>query len=150
MAKKFASLYNISLESEEVVAEPEVVEETTVDAAPAENIEETAAAMGSGEEAVEVIDEQIQENEEKLEQPASEVTEEDVVASQEALFIALGRFGMGKKGAKKFRVSSESFSSPYKALKVSNEQLKAARRDIKRAMRIAKTSIVKALDQRVK
>lgn len=90
----------------------------------ASDIENLIEATTDGVEAVVNLNQQIEENNELLQKSSKNITEDQVINSQETLYIALAKLNFHRSDIKKYRLSSESHTSPYNRLILSNENMK--------------------------
>lgn len=90
----------------------------------ASDIENLIEATTDGVEAVVNLNQQIEENNELLQKSSKNITEDQVINSQETLYIALAKLNFHRSDIKKYRLSSENHTSPYNRLILSNENMK--------------------------
>lgn len=90
----------------------------------ASDIENLIEAATDGVEAVVNLNQQIEENNELLQKSSKNITEDQVINSQETLYIALAKLNFHRSDIKKYRLSSENHTSPYNRLILSNENMK--------------------------
>lgn len=90
----------------------------------ASDIENLIEATTDGVEAVVNLNQQIEENNELLQKSSKNITEDQVINSQETLYIALAKLNFHRSDIKKYRLSSENHTSPYDRLILSNENMK--------------------------
>ena len=129
----FKQRYNLALEEEQILADidtnaPDNVLDTVEEMEAIEEIEEAKynieadnVAIEEAEAVVDELQEQVADNEVLLEQHPEAITEDIVIASQEAYYNSIGKLSYSIEDAK---ISLESGTDPISKFKLSTEGIK--------------------------
>ena len=133
------SLFQLSLESEEVVvpAEPitpeEVVERQELNEEVKEQeaeLVESAVTLEEGSEVMGELEDQLADNEAKLEESPESITEDDVQIAQEKYYIAITKLDQNYVDVNHNRIAIESDGSPIEKMRVLNDNIRISHEGI--------------------